>query len=142
VSVGGEAAAFARRIVAGVHPERAERAKALLFATARLAAFALSVGLQLDGQVLFKESVIERFVAVGHPAAERPVAHFVPISATSPPSCQSTGTLRRIHFPAIAPRPPTRKPRSPHIWPFATRSRRRCAVCAPMPSSASGQVPD
>lgn len=48
----------------GAAPESAARAKALLFAAGRLAAFAERVGLALDGALL-SGAVIERFVLVG-----------------------------------------------------------------------------
>jgi hypothetical protein len=70
VSVPPEAAAFARRVVGAVGPERAERAKALLFATGSLGAYALGVGLELDEEVLLADSVIERFVATGAPGVD------------------------------------------------------------------------
>jgi integrase len=63
-SVSAEAAAFARDTVTRVAPRSPARAKALLFACARLAAFAERVGLELDGALL-SEAVIERFVLVG-----------------------------------------------------------------------------
>jgi integrase len=63
-SVSAKAAAFARDTVARVAPRSPARAKALLFACARLAAFAERVGLELDGALL-SEAVIERFVLVG-----------------------------------------------------------------------------
>jgi integrase len=59
------AAAFARRVVARAAPLTAGRAKALLFAAARLAAFGERAGLALDADVLLCEAVIERLVAVG-----------------------------------------------------------------------------
>jgi hypothetical protein len=37
-----------------------ERAEALLFAAGKLAGFGLSLGLELEPEVLFRESVIER----------------------------------------------------------------------------------
>jgi integrase len=63
-SVSGRAAAFAREVVARTAPASSERAKALLFAASRLAAFAEGVGLPLD-QRLLSEAAIERFVLVG-----------------------------------------------------------------------------
>lgn len=62
VSLG--AAAFARAVVAQARPPTAARAKALLFAAGRLAAFAEQVGLGLE-EGLLSEAVIERFVVVG-----------------------------------------------------------------------------
>jgi integrase len=75
VSVPPEAVAFARRVVARAGPQRAQRAKALLFAAGKLGAFAASVGLELD-EGLLTDSVIERFVLVGclgGPATRRTV---------------------------------------------------------------------
>jgi integrase len=62
--VSGAAAAFAREVVAAAAPTRPARAKALLFAAGRLAAFAEGVGLCLE-EALLCEAVIERFVVVG-----------------------------------------------------------------------------
>jgi hypothetical protein len=65
--VGEEAARFARGCVAVVAPGSPARAKSLLFATSRLAAFGLTVGLEPTSEVLLSPVVIERFVAVGAP---------------------------------------------------------------------------
>jgi integrase len=59
------AASFARGVVAAACPETLARAKALLFAAAKLAVFGESVGLELSPGVLLDRSVIERFVLVG-----------------------------------------------------------------------------
>ncbi len=59
------AASFAREATALAEPESSNRAKALLFAASRLAAFAESVGLELCAEVLLRDSVIERFCAIG-----------------------------------------------------------------------------
>lgn len=56
---------FARRVVGAAGPQSAERARALLFAASRLAAFAETVGLQFSAQALLCEAVIERFIACG-----------------------------------------------------------------------------
>lgn len=56
------AGAFARQVVAEAAPERSARARALLFAASRLAAFGESVGLELQAEVLLHPAVIERFV--------------------------------------------------------------------------------
>jgi integrase len=64
VSVSGRAAEFARQVVARTAPATPARAKALLFAASRLAAFAERVGLCLD-EGLLSEAVIERLVLVG-----------------------------------------------------------------------------
>jgi integrase len=63
-SVSVEAAAFARTVVARARPSTAARAKGLLFAAGRLAAFGERVGLELD-EALLREAVIERFILVG-----------------------------------------------------------------------------
>ena len=64
-SVSEQAAVFAREVVARAAPGTPARAKALLFAASRLAAFAERVGLELDVGVLLDRAVIERFVLVG-----------------------------------------------------------------------------
>lgn len=66
-SVPNEAAVFAREVVSRCHPESPARAKALLFATSKLAAYALSVGLALDEEVCLHPGVLERFVKTGLP---------------------------------------------------------------------------
>ena len=58
------AAALAREVVAQAAPATPQRAKALLFAAGRLAAFAEQVGLEVD-RALLAEPVIERFIVVG-----------------------------------------------------------------------------
>jgi integrase len=64
-SLSEPAAAFAREVVAKTRPAAPARAKALLFAAGRLAAFAESVGLELSAAVLLSEPVIERLVLAG-----------------------------------------------------------------------------
>src|SRR5919108_1423517 len=64
-SVSVEAAAFARAVVAEAAPVTPARARALLFAAARLAAFAESVGLEPKAELLLHPSLIERFVVEG-----------------------------------------------------------------------------
>jgi integrase len=63
-SLSEAAAAFASEVVARAAPATRARAKALLFAAGRLAAFAEQVGLGLE-ESLLSEAVIERFVVVG-----------------------------------------------------------------------------
>lgn len=74
-SVGPEAAVFARSVVAVVAPGSRSRAKALLWACAKIAAFGESVGLELSPEVLLHPSVIERCMVLGcrglSPAAKR-----------------------------------------------------------------------
>jgi integrase len=61
-SLSAEAAEFARAVVARARPGTPARAKALLFAAARLARFGESVGLELSPAVLLDRAVIERFI--------------------------------------------------------------------------------
>lgn len=62
-SVSGEAAGFARATVTLAAPQNRERAKALLWAAAKLAGFAIAAGLEPVPEVLLHPSVIERFAA-------------------------------------------------------------------------------
>jgi integrase len=59
------AGAFARVVVAEARPSTPARAKALLFAASRLAAFGESVGLELEAGVLLHPAVVERFIVEG-----------------------------------------------------------------------------
>jgi integrase len=59
------ASAFARTVVAGAAPAGPARARCLLWATSRLGAWGVGVGLDLRPEVLLHPSVIERYVAVG-----------------------------------------------------------------------------
>ena len=60
-------ASFAREVVARAAPSNTERARALLWATSKLAAFAESVGLELRCNVVFSPSLIERCVLCAGP---------------------------------------------------------------------------
>jgi integrase len=73
VSVPAEAAAFARLVTGRAGPGTRKRANALLHASARLAGFAASLGLELVPEVVLHPSVIERFAlaAPGVSAAAR-----------------------------------------------------------------------
>jgi integrase len=62
-SVSGEAAAFARQVVAACGPLSRDRAKNLLWAASKLAGYGISVGLDPAPEVLLHPSVIERFTA-------------------------------------------------------------------------------
>jgi hypothetical protein len=62
-SVPPEAAAFARTVVAGCGPLGRDRARNLLWAAGKLAAWAIPLGLDPVPQVLLHPSVIERFAA-------------------------------------------------------------------------------
>jgi len=59
------AAAFARRVVTTAVPSTPVRARSLLWACSRLAAWGASVGLEPTAAVLLHPSVVERFVVVG-----------------------------------------------------------------------------
>jgi hypothetical protein len=71
-SVSGEAAAFARQVVAGCGPLSRERAKNLLWAAGKLAGYGIGLGLEPVPEVLLHPSVIERFSA--HAPGLSPVA--------------------------------------------------------------------
>lgn len=60
-----QASEVVRSLVADATPASRGRAKALLFACSRLAAFGEGVGLELAPAVLLSEATIERFVLVG-----------------------------------------------------------------------------
>jgi len=60
-SVSPQAAAFARDVITAVGPGGQERAKNLLWAAAKLADYAASLGLELVPDVVFHPSVVERF---------------------------------------------------------------------------------
>jgi hypothetical protein len=62
-SMTGEAAAFARQVVAGCGPLGRDRAKNLLWAAGKLAGYGISIGLEPVPGVLLHPSVIERFTA-------------------------------------------------------------------------------
>jgi integrase len=64
-SLSPAAAGFAREVVARAAPATPARAKALLFAAGRLAAFGERLGLELSAAVLLDRAVIERFVLQG-----------------------------------------------------------------------------
>jgi integrase len=64
-SLSEPAAAFARGVVLLAAPGTPARAKALLFAAGKLAAFGEQAGLELSAGVLLHGSVIERFVLTG-----------------------------------------------------------------------------
>jgi hypothetical protein len=63
LSASGEAAAFARHVVAGCGPLSRDRAKNLLWAAGKLAAWAIPLGIDPVPEVLLHPSVIERFTA-------------------------------------------------------------------------------
>ena len=66
-SLSPAAAAFARSAAARAAPQTRNRAKALLYAAGRLAAFGESLGMELRAEALLAEANIERFVLTGCP---------------------------------------------------------------------------
>jgi integrase len=68
-SLSPAAAAFARTAAARAAPQTRERAKALLYAASRLAAFGESAGMELRAEALLSEATIERFILTGCPTA-------------------------------------------------------------------------
>jgi hypothetical protein len=109
VSVGPEEAAFARLVVAKVHPESRERAKALLHASSRLAAFGSSLGLVLDPEVLFEASLIERFVLCSTSA----------LSVSSRRTVRSNLRYLARRVPTVVPAGPVALPRSHAKAPYS-----------------------
>lgn len=87
------AAAFAKKVTAQAKPESPNRAKAFLFAASRLGAFAESVGLPLQVEVLLHPSVIERCC---HPEA----------TAMSPATRRTVRTNLRAIARALNPEAP------------------------------------
>ena len=89
------AALLTRQVVARAAPASTERARALLWAMAKLSSFGESVGLELDREVLLVPSLIERCVGAQ--------------SAIGPASCRTLRTnlrfLARVGGPAMAPAP-------------------------------------
>jgi integrase len=72
-----EVASFAKVVVRSALPESPARAKALLYAAAKIGTFATSVGLELDPEVVLSAATIERFIltegAAMGPATRRTV---------------------------------------------------------------------
>ena len=75
--VSAEAARFAKELTSAAKPETATRAKAFLFATSRLGAFAESVGLELVPEVVLCDSVIERLCHPKTTAMSQPTRRTV-----------------------------------------------------------------
>ena len=91
--VSGQAAGFARQVAAAAAPPTRARANALLWAAARLAAFAVPRGLEPVPEVLLHPSVIERFAA-----------HAPGISGVARRTLRSNlRFLARAVVPALAP---------------------------------------
>jgi hypothetical protein len=68
VGIPAAAAVFARTVTARAGPANASRAKAWLFAAGRAAAFAMSIGSELDPQAVLSAAMIERFTLQLGPA--------------------------------------------------------------------------
>jgi len=65
VALSAAAADFTREVVTRAGPLTPARAKALLFAASKLAAFAERVGLELSSDVVLREATVERFILTG-----------------------------------------------------------------------------
>jgi integrase len=61
-SLSSEVASFAKVVVLSAVPQSPARAKALLYAAAKIGTFATSVGLELDPEVVLSAATIERFI--------------------------------------------------------------------------------
>ena len=91
------------------HPESRERAKALLHASSRLAAFGCSLGLMLDADVLFEPSVIERFI----------LCSTTRLSASSRRTVRSNLRYLARRVPSVVPPGPVALPRSHAKAPYS-----------------------
>src|SRR5215468_8148065 len=88
-SVPGQAAAFARQVVAQATPASRDRAKNLLWAAGKLAGYGISLGLDPVPGVLLHPSVVERFTAHG--------------PGLSPPARRTLRTNMRFLARAVVP---------------------------------------
>ena len=103
-----EAAAFAREVVAAAAPASKGRAKALLFAASRLAAFALGTGLELRPDVVFSPAVVERFIVVNAKVLSGPTRR------TLRTNCRALGRALEA-YPAPRPVPlPRERAKTPY----------------------------
>ncbi|HWD75420.1 MAG TPA: site-specific integrase [Solirubrobacteraceae bacterium] len=94
-SLSPAAAGFVRGVVAQAAPPTPARAKALVFAAAKLAGFGELVGLELSAGVLLDRSVIERFILTG-------------TGGVSPATRRTLRTNLRALARAVEPYPPPR----------------------------------
>jgi hypothetical protein len=104
------AADFARAVVAEAAPLSTARAKALLFAASRAAAFALRVGVALEAEAVLCPSFIEHFVVVGTGSMSAPTRR------TLRTNLRALGRARSAHpapLPPPLPREHAKKPYSP-----------------------------
>jgi integrase len=95
-SASAAAAEFARAVVAQAEPGTPERARSLLFAAVRLAAFGESVGLAPCAEALLRPALIERLIVEGEGA-------FAP--ATRRTLRTNLRALARAAGPALSPEP-------------------------------------
>jgi integrase len=106
--VPAEAAVFARAVVAAAGPTSRARAKALLFAASRAAAFAVTVGLELRPEVVFCPPVIERFIVANARELSAPTAR------TLRTNCRALGRALAA-YPEPAPvRLPRERAKTPY----------------------------
>ena len=101
------AACFARMVVTAAEPGTADRARALLWACAKLALFAGTVGLPLEAPLLLAPSVIERCVLVGGKQATGAVRRTLRSNLRFVAARVAPGALPR---PTPLPREPAKAP--------------------------------
>jgi len=141
LSVSGEAAAFARDVVASMGPLERERARNLLQSAGKLADYGTGLGLEAVPEVLLHPSTAERFTrsAPGLSGAAR---------RTLRTNLRFIGVLdrherTRLARAARAPRPPghpvTREPRGRgvHLGARGPRPRRQGPGCQLVPAAAA-----
>ena len=106
-SVSPEAARFAQQVVQACEPTSPTRARSLLFASSRLAAFGLEAGLEGSFDVLFHPSVIERFILMSRFSAptRRTLRTNLRFIAKRVRSVQGPGPLPTPLPTAISPPP-------------------------------------
>jgi integrase len=106
--VPAEAAAFARDVVTAAAPSTKARAKALLFAASRLAAFALRTGLELRPDAVFPPAVVERFIVANAKVLSAPTRR------TLRTNCRALGRALEA-YPAPLPVPlPRERAKTPY----------------------------
>jgi hypothetical protein len=128
-SLSPEALGFARAVVARAAAATPARARALLYAAARLAAFGESVGLELASELLLEPAAIERFIVTREGALSPPTRRTLRTNLRALARALSPRRLR-CRCRASAPRRPTATPRSPAIWRWRRRSQARRGGCA------------
>jgi integrase len=98
VSLSAAAADFTREVVARAGPATPARAKALLFAAGRMAAFAERMGLELEPRAVLCEATVERFILVGCPGVSPATRRTLRTNLRS-----LARTLERYPEPGVVP---------------------------------------